>query len=953
MRAYLNLSTLLLVLLLVVAEPQADERTDFRVNDNIGKTQQNHPSIAVAGDGSFVIAWLDFRSASSDIFLQRFGADGNQIGSNVKVNSDLTDAYQFEPSLAVDLSGLYSIVWKDYRAYGYPFSPDIYFQRYDSSVTGIGSNVNITTEIPDSSRETPDLALYQWGGGVIVWADYRNNNWDIYGQIISSNGSRIGANFKINDDIVNAQQHAPRVTVSEEGWFAVAWYDNRRGDNDIYIQRFDTLANKLGGNLLVSQDTTESKQAFPDIAADGAGHFTVVWVDWQNGNYPSNPDIFARKFDTSLIAITDEYRVNSNEASTAQREPTISADRMGNVAIIWVDSTSTSWDIIGQMVDVDGIIREANFQANTLGDSLQLHPDVALDGKFRYITWADKRSGNFDIYASITRYNDPNLVISPTSLKFEMALGQGTPPAKSVTINHVGYNQLPFDAKSSVSWLSVTPQIGTTPADVQVEVTSESFEYGTYFGSVTFVDLFNNDSTVVLPVRLDVTAPLIELSQDTLATRAFSFINEPAVDSLVVNNAGSGDFQWTAFEEADWLDLSRYAGQSGVNIEITCSALLLGVGTYSEIVYFDAPTTYNLSDSVLILFEVVDNLSFIMVEPNSFSIMAESSQVLDTFAVVANAGVGILNWQATVDDPWLSLDRSSGLDGDSIKIQVDLSMLPEGIHETAIHIIDSSSFNIDQSVLFVVYKYQQATDTIIFEPVNIDPWQSSVMSIRLKSTTGIKSLNLPMSYEPLMITADSVLPGAAIPNYFEFSSTIDSNNGLLNISFVSNNPDSLLGVSDLVLADFYFTGKDSLGAFTVDTMTTVDNYAYITDQNSNQLTPVFIPGQVTVGTPTGINDPFGNSLPEKFSLHQNYPNPFNPATTIEFELPVRAHVELTIFNILGQQVRQLIAGSLPAGHHRVEWDSRSANGYPVASGVYFYRLSSDETRLVKKMVLLK
>jgi subtilisin family serine protease len=88
---------------------------------------------------------------------------------------------------------------------------------------------------------------------------------------------------------------------------------------------------------------------------------------------------------------------------------------------------------------------------------------------------------------------------------------------------------------------------------------------------------------------------------------------------------------------------------------------------------------------------------------------------------------------------------------------------------------------------------------------------------------------------------------------------------------------------------------------------------------------------------------------KSFSLSQNYPNPFNPTTTIEFQIPERSFVKLSVFNTLGQEVKTLASGEMQAGTHQVVWD---AKGYP--SGVYFYRLQiGNKVEETKKMVLMK
>jgi hypothetical protein len=89
-------------------------------------------------------------------------------------------------------------------------------------------------------------------------------------------------------------------------------------------------------------------------------------------------------------------------------------------------------------------------------------------------------------------------------------------------------------------------------------------------------------------------------------------------------------------------------------------------------------------------------------------------------------------------------------------------------------------------------------------------------------------------------------------------------------------------------------------------------------------------------------------IPKKFSLYQNYPNPFNPTTTISYDLPVRAHVKLTVYNILGQEVATLVNGEQEPGRYNVKFD---ANDLP--SGIYFYRLEAGKFIEQKKMILIK
>ena len=89
-------------------------------------------------------------------------------------------------------------------------------------------------------------------------------------------------------------------------------------------------------------------------------------------------------------------------------------------------------------------------------------------------------------------------------------------------------------------------------------------------------------------------------------------------------------------------------------------------------------------------------------------------------------------------------------------------------------------------------------------------------------------------------------------------------------------------------------------------------------------------------------------IPFEYRLSQNYPNPFNPETSIEYALPEQADVKLSVYNVLGQQVKLLVDGRMEAGFHTVTFD-----GSDFSSGVYFYRLEADNTVMTKKMVLMK
>ena len=94
-------------------------------------------------------------------------------------------------------------------------------------------------------------------------------------------------------------------------------------------------------------------------------------------------------------------------------------------------------------------------------------------------------------------------------------------------------------------------------------------------------------------------------------------------------------------------------------------------------------------------------------------------------------------------------------------------------------------------------------------------------------------------------------------------------------------------------------------------------------------------------------------MPEKFTIHQNYPNPFNPVTTLRYDLPENGNVNITIYDMLGRQVKTLINQNQDAGYKSVVWNATNNYGEPVSAGIYLYQIQAGEYMQTKKMVLLK
>ena len=107
-----------------------------------------------------------------------------------------------------------------------------------------------------------------------------------------------------------------------------------------------------------------------------------------------------------------------------------------------------------------------------------------------------------------------------------------------------------------------------------------------------------------------------------------------------------------------------------------------------------------------------------------------------------------------------------------------------------------------------------------------------------------------------------------------------------------------------------------------------------------------IDSNITVGT-VGINQT-SEAIPSEYSVSQNYPNPFNPVTNIDFSIPKTGFVKITVYDILGKEIKDLVSENLNAGYYKADF-----NGNNLPSGSYFYRIAADDFVQIKKMTLLK
>ena len=96
-----------------------------------------------------------------------------------------------------------------------------------------------------------------------------------------------------------------------------------------------------------------------------------------------------------------------------------------------------------------------------------------------------------------------------------------------------------------------------------------------------------------------------------------------------------------------------------------------------------------------------------------------------------------------------------------------------------------------------------------------------------------------------------------------------------------------------------------------------------------------------------------NEPPKTYNISQNYPNPFNPITTLQYELPEDLFVNVTVYDMLGNVVNNLINANQSSGYKSIQWNATNNQGEPVSAGVYLYKIQVGDFVDTKKMILLK
>jgi hypothetical protein len=382
--------------------------TNFRVNDDgVGEANQYEPEVSGDSSGRFVVAWMDGRGTGSsdwNIFCQRFNSQGQRLGSNIQVTTDAS--IQWTPDVGCGAGGQFVVTWDDARNGNW----DVYAQRYGAGGAPAGQNFKVDDDNGSADQSGSSVAVNRYGEFMVVWTDRRSGEDDVYARRYDASGNPQGSSFRLSD-VSTGSQVDPNIEARPDGGYWTAWADARSGNPDIYCQRLNRNGSKVGANFLVNDDHGSALQRCSSIGMDANGLMCIAWEDERNGA----TDIYRCVTDAAGSPLGANLRLNGDGPGGAAQYYASVAGGDGRFLVAWTDmrAGSDSTDIYAQYVDGNGTPVGSNFLVNSDGSGAsQWYPYVAMDSSNNaVILWMDTRNGPYQMYCR--RYDSNRNPLGP------------------------------------------------------------------------------------------------------------------------------------------------------------------------------------------------------------------------------------------------------------------------------------------------------------------------------------------------------------------------------------------------------------------------------------------------------------------------------------------------------------------------------------------------------------
>ncbi|UCH49647.1 MAG: DUF4347 domain-containing protein, partial [Betaproteobacteria bacterium] len=318
---------------------------EFLVNQET-TADQMRPVVAMNDTGEFVIAWeSDLQDGHKEgVYARRFAADGTALGNEFLVNTTTTEI-QRRPSIAMANDGSFVIAWHD--GDGSLSNFDVHARLYDEFGNPVGNEFVVNTTGAEGQLR-PAVAMDAMGNFVITWQSQQQDpDYAVVARRYDATGAALSGEFVVNTFTAN-HQWRPHIAMSEGGDFVIAWESELQDGSGygIFARQYDYAGAALGAEFLVNTYTS-SDQLTPSVAMDAGGDFVVTWQsNLQDG---SGFGIYAQRFADDGTKIGTETLINTT-TSGAQEHPSVAMDDGGAYVIVWSGAgTGDSAGVFGQL----------------------------------------------------------------------------------------------------------------------------------------------------------------------------------------------------------------------------------------------------------------------------------------------------------------------------------------------------------------------------------------------------------------------------------------------------------------------------------------------------------------------------------------------------------------------------------------------------------------------------
>jgi hypothetical protein len=360
------------------------------------EASQLAPEITTDGQGGAIITWFDYRGGTGeDIFAQRLDSQGQALWEKDGVSVCAAPGTQWYPKVVKDGAGGAIIAWTDGRASS--SDNNIYAQRLDATGKTRWAKDGLSICSAPNNQERL-VMLDAEDGTIIAWNDLRSSINKVYAQKINRDGTPVWQKDGVSLCTSPYQQADPVIESDGARGAIVLWNDERQENTDIFGQSLSS-----DGNIRWQADgrpicQAEGDQKKPVIIRLPDQNYLALWEDSRrNGS-----DLFAQKINGSGIPLWEENGRPIALAPQKQEQPVLGIGSSGDIVVAWQDSRSGNYDIYAQKISPNGSLlwnKTGLIICKAIGSVVRQNLQAVFSSLGEiFLVWEDARDGFFNLY---------------------------------------------------------------------------------------------------------------------------------------------------------------------------------------------------------------------------------------------------------------------------------------------------------------------------------------------------------------------------------------------------------------------------------------------------------------------------------------------------------------------------------------------------------------------------